>query len=95
MERKIMDSWKSVLKSDPIDWLLKEENPSVRYFVLTELLDKPFSDKKVKAAKNEIMQVGTVPKILSKQNYKGYWMGPDRFYSSKYKGAVWQLIILA
>ncbi len=90
-----MDSWKSVLKSDSIDWLLEEDNSSVRYLALTELLDKPFSDEEVKAAKDMIMKIGTVPKILSKQNDKGYWMGPDRFYSSKYKGAVWQLIILA
>jgi len=90
-----MDSWKSVLKSDSTDWLLEEDNSSVRYFALTELLDKPFSDEEVKAAKDMIMKIGTVPKILSKQNDKGYWMGPDRFYSSKYKGAIWQLIILA
>lgn len=90
-----MDCWKSVLKSDPIDWLLEKGNPSVRYFALTDLLDKPYSDNAVKAAKQYIMEIGAVPKILSKQNEKGYWMGPDRFYSSKYKGAVWQLIILA
>jgi len=90
-----MDSWKSVLKSDPIDWLLKKENPSVRYYALTELLDKPYSDITVKVAKDEIMKIGVVPKILSKQKDKGYWVNPDRFYSSKYKGAVWQLIILA
>jgi hypothetical protein len=90
-----MDAWKSVLKSDPTDWLLEENNPSVRYFALTELLDKQFSDKDVKASKVNIMKIGTVPKILSKQNEKGYWISPDRFYSSKYKGAVWQLIILA
>lgn len=90
-----MDCWKSVLKSDPIDWVLEKGNPSVRYFALTDLLDKPYSDNAVKAAKQYIMEIGAVPKILSKQNEKGYWMGPDRFYSSKYKGAVWQLIILA
>ena len=90
-----MDSWKSVLKSDPIDWLLEEGNPSVRYFALTDLLGKPCSDNAVKVAKDEIMRIGTVPKILSKQNEKGYWVSPDRFYSAKYKGTVWQLIILA
>ena len=90
-----MKTWKSVLKSDPVDWLLEENNPSVRYFTLTDLLDKHFSDNAVEAAKAEIMRVGPVPEILMKQNVKGYWMGPDRFYSAKYKGAVWQLIILA
>jgi hypothetical protein len=90
-----METWKSVLNSDPIDWLLEEDNPSIRYFALTELLDKPFSDNDVKATKDNIMRIGAVPKILSKQNESGYWMSPDKFYTSKYKGAVWQLIILA
>ncbi len=90
-----METWKSVLKSDPVDWLLEENNPSVRYFALTDLLERASSDNAVKAAKVKIMEVGPVPKILSKQNVGGYWMGSDKFYSSKYKGAVWQLIILA
>ena len=90
-----METWKSVLNSDPIDWLLEEDNSSVRYFSLTELLEKPFSDNDVKATKDNIMRIGIVPKILSKQNENGYWMSPDKFYTSKYKGAVWQLIILA
>jgi hypothetical protein len=90
-----METWKSVLKSDPIDWLLEEDNPSVQYFALTEILDKPYSNREVKKSKNAIMEIGPVPKILSKQNEDGYWMSPDQFYTSKYKGAVWQLIILA
>ena len=90
-----METWKTVLNSDPIDWLLEKDNPSVRYFALTDLLDKHFSDDDAKAAKAEIMKVGPAPKILAKQNAKGYWMALDRFYSAKYKGAVWQLIILA
>ena len=90
-----MDGWKSVLKSDAIDWLLEEDNPSVRYFALIDLLDIDSTDETVKIAKDEVMQRGVVPKILSRQNEKGYWVGPKRFYSAKYKGAVWQLIILA
>ena len=41
------------------------------------------------------MDIGTVPKILDKQNGQGYWEAPDRFYTAKYKGTVCQLIILA
>ena len=61
-----METWKSVLNSDPIDWLLEEDNPSVRYFALTELLDKPFSDNDIKAAKNNIYKYGIFPKIKEK-----------------------------
>jgi hypothetical protein len=90
-----VSSWKSVLKSDPTDWLLETGNPSVRYFALTELLEKPETEPEVIAAKNEIMHSGTVPKILDKQSDQGCWEAPDRFYTAKYKGTVWQLIILA
>jgi hypothetical protein len=90
-----MINWKAQLKEDPTDWLLEEENPSVRYFTLTELLDKPQTDTEVAAAKKEIMITGVVPKILAKQNNDGSWETPNAFYTSKYKGTSWQLIILA
>lgn len=90
-----MGDWKSVLKNDATEWLLEEDNPSVQYFALTELLEKPENDPEVAAAKNSIMNHGVVPKILGKQNNQGYWVAPDKFYTAKYKGAVWQLIILA
>ena len=92
---KTVSYWKSVLKADPTDWLIEKDNPSVRYFALTKLLEKPETEPGVKEAKNEIMNVGVVPKILGKQNDQGYWETPDRFYTAKYKGTVWQLIILA
>ena len=83
------------MKADPTEWLLKAGNPSVRYFTLTDLLEKPETDTDVVAAKREIMNTGVVPKILAKQSDQGYWETPDRFYTAKYKGTVWQLIILA
>jgi len=88
-------NWKSVLKSDPTDWLLEPGNPSVRYLTLTELLEKPKTEPEVIAAKNEIMNIGMVPKILGKQSSQGYWETTEKFYTAKYKGTVWQLIILA
>ena len=41
------------------------------------------------------MEVGVVPKILAKQKDEGYWETAERFYTAKYKGTAWQLIILA
>ena len=90
-----MSDWKSVLKADPTDWLLEKANPSVRYFALSQILDKPRSSSEVQEAKKEIMVDGVVPKILAKQNDGGYWEAPDKFYTAKYKGTVWQLIIIA
>jgi hypothetical protein len=87
--------WKSKLKADPMDWLLEEDNPSVRYFTLTELLDKSQTDEETQKAKTAIMKGGVVPKILAKQNSDGSWDTPTMFYTAKYKGSSWQLLILA
>jgi hypothetical protein len=91
-----MRDWKSFLKADPIPWLLEEDNPSVRYFVLTDILGLTHRDKRVAAAKKSIMEKGIVPKILAGQKDGGYWEEPGDFYvRTKYKGTVWQLITLA
>lgn len=87
--------WKLNLKANSIDWLLEEENPSVRYFTLTQLLEKSSQDSEVLQAKKSIMKIGVVPKILSKMHPEGYWENPKSFYTAKYKGTVWQIIILA
>jgi hypothetical protein len=64
-----MNEWKSLLKADPVPWLLEKENPSVRYVTLTDILDYPESDSEVIKTKEEIMTSGVVPKImLSKSN---------------------------
>ena len=89
-----MGVWTSRLASYPIDWLLEADNPSVRYFALTELLELPESDAQASEAKRNIMHRGVVPAILEKQ-VDGRWNEPGKFYTSKYHGSVWQLIVLA
>ena len=91
-----MKKWKSYLNSDPIDWLLEENNPSVRYFTLTDILGKDQNDDEVKEAQEKIMAEGIVPKILNKQKTGGYWETAENFYiRTKYKGTVWQFIVLS
>ncbi len=90
-----MQNWKETLKADPTAWLLEEENPSVRYFTLTEIQDKQQGSPEVQTAKKAIMTSGAVPKILAKMNPDGYWETSGGFYNEKYKGTVWQLITLA
>ncbi|MCX7024769.1 MAG: nitrogen fixation protein NifH [Spirochaetes bacterium] len=77
------------------EWLLEEENPSVRYFTLTGLLGKPESDTDVVRARKAIMRGGVVPRILGMRNDDGYWGAPGEFYTDKYGGTTWQLLILA
>lgn len=82
-------------QSETLDWLLEDNNPSVRCFTLIDLLDKPDTSRAVKKARQDVMLGGVVPGILSKQEKEGNWEAPERFYTAKYKGTVWQLIILA
>ena len=90
-----MDDWKAILKADPTDQLLEDENPSVRYFTLKHIVDKPEDDPEVQQAKKRIMQSGIVPDILRKQLEPVYLQAFPRFYTYKYKGLVWSLITLA
>ena len=91
-----MDDWKQYLKANPTQWLLEDDNPSVRYFTLLDILDKPQNDSQVIHTRQNIMKTGVVPKILAKQDSGGYWGVPENFYvRGKYKGTSWQLIILA
>ena len=91
-----MPSWKSLLNDDPTDWLLEDENQSVKYFTMLDILEEPLKNKVVIESKKQIMKTGVVPKILEKQNPGGYWGKPEDFYvRSKYRGTVWNLIILA
>jgi hypothetical protein len=78
-----------------MEWLLEKENPSIRYAALTRLQGKKASDPEALAAKAAIMKEGTVPLILKAQAAGGHWGEADSFYVSKYKGTVWQLIVLA
>jgi hypothetical protein len=53
-----MSDWKSKLRTDATDWLLEEDNPSVRYFTTVDLLGKPQDCSEVKEAKQAIMESG-------------------------------------
>ncbi|MGZ7116215.1 MAG: nitrogen fixation protein NifH [Methanobacterium sp.] len=91
-----MNNWKRYLNAYPVEWLLKEDNPSVRYFTLLDILNKQSNDFEVKEARENIMKYGVVPKILAKQETGGYWGIPENFYlRGKYKGTSWQILILA
>jgi hypothetical protein len=90
------ENYLKLLKADPRPWLLEADSPSVRYFALTGLMGKSENHPSVKKAKRDIMKVGPVPTILFKQADGGYWDNPENFYvRGKYRGTVWQLIILA
>ena len=78
-----------------IDWLLEENNPSVRYFSLRHLLDRPEDDPDVQEARRAIMQSEPVQKILAAQDTEGYWEKAGNGYTPKYRSTSWQILFLA
>jgi len=82
------------------NWLLDEEaDPSIRYRVLTELLDKPADDPEVVAVRKDIGRDGWAAKILREQHPGGQWSTPGtsafELYRPKYVATNWRLLVLA
>jgi hypothetical protein len=91
-----MARWGKLMTPDLAEWLLDRENPSIRYFTLRDIDDLPETDTDVIEAKQTIMQSTPVQRILAKQTKGGYWGKAEDFYEhSKYKGTVWNVILLA
>ena len=90
----MIDASKELFSREILDWLLEESNPSVRYLTLINLLDRKESDPEVCQARAAIMHAGVVREILARQE-GACWNAPGRWYTDKYRGTVWQLIILA
>lgn len=68
-----MDKRKSSLGADPTDWLLEPDNPSVRYWTLVELLDRPVDDAAVQETRVAIAQQPLVQELFAKQHPGGHW----------------------
>jgi len=90
-------TWKRHMNDDPLSWLLEPDadNPGVRYFALTDLIDRPAEDPEVVKARQAIMETGPVPVILAEQEAEGYWVKPGPGYNPKYRSTVWSAIFLA
>jgi hypothetical protein len=78
-----------------LEWLLEEDNPSVRYWTLIDLLNSDEGSEEVKLVKQSIMKFKPVKKILNAQNPVGYWIHEENMYLPKYKATTHQLLILA
>lgn len=90
-----MANVKSLLMNAPIHWLLEEDNPSVRFFALKELLDMGDEDQELIRTRKKIMETGLVPEMLRKQTEEEYLKSYRRYYTYKYKGLVWTLLAYA
>lgn len=88
-------SWKNQLRRDSLPWLLKSENPGVRYLALRDLFDLSPDDKKLKAARRSAHREGPIAEVLSSMEAEGYWVKAGPGYNPKYRSTVWSLILLA
>jgi len=68
-----MQSWKMHLNGDPLPWLLDPENPSVRYWTLIDILDRPENDSEVQEARAAIAHQSLVKELFTLQHPEGYW----------------------
>ncbi len=74
-----MVDWKSFLKADPTDWLLEDNDPSIRYWTLKDLLKRSESNPEILEAKRRIPQSAEVKKIFSQVHINNgpFWSKPN------------------
>jgi hypothetical protein len=78
-----------------LDWLLEEDDPAVRLFALTRLCGEAEDSPKAAKARAALMKTGPAAEILKLQDSGGWWGESAAFYTDKYGGTVWQLLVLA
>ncbi len=89
----MVKKWADVLHDAPLPWLLEPENPSVRFWTLTNLLDRPAVDPEVVETRAAIAQQPWVQELFARQHPRGHW-GDDETKPYTAQGAVGVLSIL-
>ena len=91
-----MTDWKSSLRSDPIPWLLENACASIRYRVLTELLDLGRDDLKVQEVRKEMLTYSVAKQLERTQRKDGTWggsihAGDSKKYQPSLENGMWRL----
>ena len=81
------------LNGDPLPWLLEQENPSVRYWTLVDILDRSDNDPEVQACRAAIARQPFVKELFALQHPEGFW-GDDETKPYTAQGAVATLALL-
>ena len=74
-----------------LDWLLKSDNPSIRYRVKRDLLGEAVSAEEQRAVTAGGSPVACILDALKEGQY---WVAPRSVYSPKYIASHWSLLIL-
>ena len=86
---------KSTKSGSVTEWLLEEDQPSIRYYALTQLLGKDEDDSEVRSAKQVIPRKGWAAEILAQQQKGGWWVSGESLYRPKYVSTNWMLLVLS
>jgi hypothetical protein len=86
-------SWRSLLKGDPLPWLLERSDPAVRAQTLRSLLDKGSRDPDLREAQQRAMSTPPISTILRRQKPDASWPG-ENLYGPKYEGTHWANLLL-
>lgn len=86
--------WADTLHDVPLAWLLEPENPSVQYWTLLDLLERPATDRAVRATRAAIVAYPPLAELLAAQKRDGYWFKRD-YYLPKHCGTFWVLSMVA
>jgi len=81
------------MPTDVIQWLLEPQNPSVRYWTLTQILHRPEDDPQVAEARAAMAGSKDAQAIFSRQDPAGWWDTPER--ATGIKRASGQLLVLS
>lgn len=76
-------------------WLLQDDQPSIRYLALDQLLDGTKGDSEASSARTAVPKRGWAAEILAKQQKGGWWEGKESLYRPKYLSSNWMLLILS
>jgi len=88
-------AWWRLLSGDPANWLLDESDPSVRFFFLSDILERPLDQPTGREAWQTVRTSPIIRSILAAQHADGWWETPNDLYRPKYRATAWQLLLLA
>lgn len=78
-----------------VAWLLKDNNPAIRYWTLKDLLGKTETDPEVVSALDQITRWNPIAQYIREQHPAGCWGDGEDVYWPKWRATVWALILLA
>jgi len=87
-------SWQEQLNGEALAWLLEDNEPSVRYLALRDLLERPAEDAELQEARELAHRQGAIATVLNEMNPEGYWVKAGPGYGPKYHSTVWAMILL-